>query len=405
MKTRIVLTLLALLAFCGLTSAQSYQIRVTHNTNLRQSSSLDSAIVVTAKAGTVLQVIGSHNRWLKISRAGGDGWMANWVSYTRVEGASGSHGAAPAQNIDNCCFVDRQCDSDSDWTDGYWAFQNGHCQAPTQTGQAGQSPQPSGSAPASQMPAGVDNCCFVDRQCNTDSEWTDGYFAFQNGQCPGAATLPQTLAYTGKIPWTSYMTEGVSRFLADPSSDPFNNCCHMHHNTCHSQEDWERGSSQFQNGQCLRPAPIGTRPAIDNNAKFVYLVENALQRIETHAPEWLRYIYISGLRKFVLLPPGQRGGFNNQIWAHRHSFSEQQLNDPNWLPDYEYIVGFAGSIAHEACHAIKQRTYTQSAGWTNEADCVEAQVEVVAAIDPRHRNVSWLRHLVRNIQNPAYWWW
>ncbi len=31
--------------------------------------------------------------------------------------------AGTVSAIDNCCFVDRQCHSDQDWVNGYWAFQ------------------------------------------------------------------------------------------------------------------------------------------------------------------------------------------------------------------------------------------------------------------------------------------
>jgi len=88
-----------------------------------------------------------------------------------------------ASDIDNCCFIDRQCQTDQQWTDGYWAFQSNQCSAPAQS-------QPvSSSPPASAAPAQIDNCCFVDRQCSSDQQWTDGYHAFQNTQCsdPGPA--------------------------------------------------------------------------------------------------------------------------------------------------------------------------------------------------------------------------
>ena len=91
--------------------------------------------------------------------------------------------AQPATGqIDNCCFVDRQCTTGADWDSGYWAFQNNQCSAPTQRTQIQQPAQPAQpAAPAPQ--AQIDNCCFVDRQCTTNAEWTRGYQAFQNNQC------------------------------------------------------------------------------------------------------------------------------------------------------------------------------------------------------------------------------
>ena len=405
MKTKLIAAIITVFILCNVASAQDYDIRIEHYTNLRASHSLQSAIIETAPAGTILQVIGSVNRWLRINRNGNEVWMASWVGHTRVEGSELTV-SQPANNIDNCCFVDRQCNSDQQWTDGYWAFQNGQCTAPAQT-QTQTSTQPASSSPAQ-----VDNCCFVDRQCATNSEWTDGYYAYQNNQCPvstgsqkGAATSSPAPSTAGNLAWTLRMTEGVKRLLADPSTDPFNNCCFMHHDgTCHSNEDWEHGYWQYQNHQCMHPAPLGTRPAIVGNdsplgtAKFTNLVNTALELMRIHAPEWLNYIDISGARQFELLPADVGGGFFNQQWTIAHGYYSWQQNDPNWEPDFDYIVGYAGGITHEACHAIKQRTYTQTAGWTNEADCVEAQLAVIEAINPNSRDVPWLRNLVASYQ-------
>ena len=79
--------------------------------------------------------------------------------------------AGSVSGIDNCCFVDRQCSTDQEWIDGYWAFQNNQCSAPAGSGTTGGAP------------AQIDNCCYVDRQCQTDQQWIDGYWAFQNNQC------------------------------------------------------------------------------------------------------------------------------------------------------------------------------------------------------------------------------
>ena len=34
--------------------------------------------------------------------------------------------------VDNCCYVDRQCHSDGEWTVGYWDFYDGICSQPAQ---------------------------------------------------------------------------------------------------------------------------------------------------------------------------------------------------------------------------------------------------------------------------------
>ncbi len=299
----------------------------------------------------------------------------------------------PASDIDNCCGIDRQCQTEQEWTAGYWAFQWGQCAASAQ-------PQTQTSAaPASAaLPSDIDNCCFVDRQCHTDWDWTVGFYAFRNGQCQGAAGSQPNTSSASAISLapmqlsTPLMPEGVKQLLANPTSDPFNNCCFMHHNTCHSDEDWKRGYWEYHNHQCVHPAPLRTRPAITgDHPKFTKLVNDALHLIWLHAPEWLPYIDNSGAREFRLMPLGGSGGFYNTIWTIGHEWLDWERNDPNWHPDHKYVVGYAGGITHEACHAIKQRTYTQTNGWTNEADCEEARLDVIESIWPESPDVAWLR--------------
>ena len=175
MKARFLVAILLLLVFAGgVASAQSYQIRVTNNTNLRASHSLDSAVITSARAGSTLQVVGQHNRWLNISRDGGSYWMAGWVGYTRVD----AEAAAPPADIDNCCFVDRQCQTDQQWTDGYWAYQNKQCSAPATT-VSDMSPAPETATSATDM----NNCCFLGWNCQSDKDWERGYRDFQVGKC------------------------------------------------------------------------------------------------------------------------------------------------------------------------------------------------------------------------------
>ena len=494
MKSKLLAALISILALCSVAIAQGYDIRTTSRNNLRSAPSLDGTFLETVPAGTVLHVVGRLNRWLKINRNGNEVWMADWVGYSRIESSAG---AAPQPtsnvpaNVDNCCFVDRQCATNADWTEGWHAFQNGQCAAPAsaqpltptqpvsnvpanvdnccfvdrqcltpadwsegwhafQDGQcAAPAPsQPQASAqPAGNVPAQIDNCCFVDRQCNTAADWENGFYAFRNNQCTSPAQA-HSQAYTqtvsnvsgtidncclvnrqchspddwdqgfyaylaGECPvsggarrvaWTSYMPAGVTALLTNPSSDPFDNCCIMHHGTCHSSGDWERGRKRYIDRYCLHPAPLGKRPAIVGNDKFKYLVENALALIETHAPEWLHFIDQSGTLMFEARVD-QAGGFYNRDWSIVHGWTQFENDDPHWLPDYDYFVGFAGGIVHEACHSIMQRTHTQLPGWRNEAPCVEAQLAVIEAINPNSGDVPWLRDLVANIRNPEVWWW
>ena len=349
MKTRLLASLI--LALAHVASAQDYHIRANGRYNLRAEPRLDGRYVETVPAGETLLVIGNFNRWLKISRNGAEVWMADWLGYTRVDSPAAGTASQPASDIDNCCFVDRQCGTDADWTAGYWAFQHGECAAPQQSSQ-----QPTAGTPASHAPAG----------------------------------LPLTNA-----------TAVLHTF-------DFNNCCYMDPGAwkCKSAMDWERGYANFQNHVCVHPLPIGTRPATVGNAKFAYLVDSALELIRVHAPEWLNYIYASGAHMFEVVPPGQRGGFYNERWSIAHGWTAFENDDPVWMPDYDYIVGYAGGITHEACHAMQQRTHTHNLeGWRNEKHCVEAQIAVIQAINPRSRDLGWLRNTLANIENPEYWWW
>ena len=129
MKARLFTVILAVFAFCSVASAQAYLIRVEGRNNLRSCAGFDCRVVETAPIGTVLEVVGEYNRWLKINRNGAEVWMANWIDYTRVE--PGEQTSAPSvSDVDNCCFLDWLCVTDDDWQSGFQAFQNNQCKHP-----------------------------------------------------------------------------------------------------------------------------------------------------------------------------------------------------------------------------------------------------------------------------------
>ncbi len=202
MQSKFLAGIVACLLMFGIASAQEYSIRANRGLNLRAAPRLDAAIADTVPAGAILQVVGKSGSWLQIRRDAGDVWLADWVSYSRIDANAPAESPAPTRQIDNCCFVDRQCQSDQEWIAGYNAFQNGQCVAPAQ-------PQPATPAqPASSAPANVDNCCFVDRQCHSDADWLNGYWAFQNNQCP-AAPAQQTAPSAPTRP----VIQGSDRFV------------------------------------------------------------------------------------------------------------------------------------------------------------------------------------------------
>jgi uncharacterized protein YgiM (DUF1202 family) len=106
--------------------------------NIRASATTESSVVGKANAGQFFHVSrsrqGANWCWLKVSV----GWMANtsrvqstkWtLSDAAAAYASRQTEQAPISDVDNCCFVDRECRSDAEWTDGYWALQTGQCTA------------------------------------------------------------------------------------------------------------------------------------------------------------------------------------------------------------------------------------------------------------------------------------
>ena len=124
---------------------------------MRVGPSLNNEISEIALAGAILHVSGSQGSWLQISRNGKQLWLADWVGYTHLENSQ----TGPA-DIDNCCFVNRQCNTDQEWIDGYWAYQRNECPV------GASARQENARQPVSSTPAAVDNCCYLDWQCNTD---------------------------------------------------------------------------------------------------------------------------------------------------------------------------------------------------------------------------------------------
>ena len=205
-----------LILFAGILVAQSvdYHIRVDAATNLRESYSVNSAVHEKVPAGTILRVVyeGTQGNWLKVERNGVRVWMARWLSHSRVDApvtqpaAGSAEQPAPPQNVDNCCYVDRQCTSEADWVSGWQAYQAGHCGAPS---------QPASSSPQStQSSAGpIDNCCSVNRNCTTELEWRAGWHAYQANQCGAAPSQVSSQVPSG--PQSVYEFSGFGGVVID----------------------------------------------------------------------------------------------------------------------------------------------------------------------------------------------
>ncbi|MCY4022231.1 MAG: hypothetical protein OXF32_02165 [Anaerolineaceae bacterium] len=319
MKTRPLAIALALFVLCTAASAQDYQIRTGANINLRDTYSLDGVVVEVVPSGSILQVVGRFNRWLRINRNGNTLWMADWVPYTRV--GDGGEGGQTQSQIDNCCFVDRQCRVDADWVSGYWAFQNGQCAAPLQPDL--QLPLTSTGSDSSE----VNNCCYIGRQCNTDEDWTRGHWAFQNDHCDVPAGFiiegpPNFLARVKEVlrflesrspQWFSYAMSGLDkiRMVDEPgvssirartrtwriAPDRFFNrtgargvirlASSMVHEACHAH----RYMAGLQSGgyvgekDCLR-VQIEATETFDNFGGHVSWLRNLLANIDDPEYQW-----------------------------------------------------------------------------------------------------------------------
>ena len=123
---------------------------IAGNMNIRERATTSSRIVAKARWGDSFSVISSERGdtwcWLEIE----DGWIARTsrVRLTRPTNNSPQVNQVqqPAQqpsNVDNCCFVNRECNSDQEWTDGYWAYKRNECPVTS---------QPTSSTPTQHIP-------------------------------------------------------------------------------------------------------------------------------------------------------------------------------------------------------------------------------------------------------------
>ncbi|MCY4465371.1 MAG: hypothetical protein OXE46_07525 [Chloroflexi bacterium] len=292
-------------------SAQEYAVRVRHNTNLRASYSLQSVVVEKVGTGTILDVTGSFNRWLEVERGGNTVWMADWVPMTRVD-------SAPAPAVDNCCFVDRQCASEGEWTDGYWAYQRNECPAPAPAQPETPAQSPAGSS------ANVDNCCFLGWQCQSSYDWIVGYESYQKNQC-------------------------------------------------------EHGS-----------------PEKAASSSFDAKVNAALNLLKTRAPHWYHYTInaLSTIREV----PGNKIRVSNITGETRWGSNTHVVKSGG-------IATVAALLVHEACHVQRRRAGRVPGGVEGESACVTIEIEVLRLLGGSNSRLSLLKHSLANIHNPAVQWW
>ncbi|MCY3833663.1 MAG: SH3 domain-containing protein [Chloroflexi bacterium] len=322
-KLFLILILITLFLFGSLARAQGYAIRTEVNANLRSGPGLDYRWVETAPTSAVLQVIGESGSWLQIDRNGRELWMANWLGHSHVN--DGAQPSAPASaEIDNCCFVDRQCASQQEWENGYWAFQNHQCPAPAQPLAV------NARTPASQIAAGVDNCCFLGMHCASENDWLRGYAAFQRNQC--------------KHP----------------------------------------------------------EVRIDGGPRFVAQVEAALDLLKSGAPYWYAYT-VNELKEIAEVGEGILGiDTSARIFylppSHAYLYNNRNLENA--------LVWLAGVLVHEACHIYRHkegwRYGTEFERFREEAFCQSVQIKALDVFDPKKRFHSYLQGLVNEYFGRGY---
>ena len=263
-------------------------------------------------------------------------WIDGFYAFQNNQCAAPGQPAPAASSsapVDNCCGIDRQCSSDQEWTNGYWAFQNGQCAAPAPSG-----PQ-SSAAPAGNVPANVDNCCGIDRQCNTDWDWVVGFYAYRDHQCAASA----------------------QRVASAPAIG--GNCCSLGWN-CRFEEEREQGYWAYQINQCAglpQTSAItltGPVPRIEGSSRFVGHITATLKFIKSVAPDWYNYV-ITGMDSIVEVPvPGWKPG--DVCTALAYSRERRVTLESCWIDYAQRQIGVshpyfdqrdtAAALGHEACH-------------------------------------------------------
>lgn len=243
---------------------------------------------------------------------------------------------------ENCCHFGRNCRTDQEWVDGYHAYRRNECPPPAPDQpfhpvQPVQLVQP--AQPASDAAPGVDNCCFLGWQCQTDKEWVDGYYAYQANQC--AATQPTAVTVT--IP------------------DGVDNCCSVSRE-CSSEREFRAGREAFQLGLCYVPSIAGPI-SIQGPADYVADTKRGLQWLLTHGPKWYKYV-IDVLRVVKMVDDltganvtPSTGVMRSQYWSSPDT-TTPYLGPGQWpVLSYgdERYTQIAMLLVHEACHVHAYR--------------------------------------------------
>ena len=235
MKTKALSSIVALLFLYGMVAAQDYYIRILGKAFLQDKPDIwNHNVIEIAPNNSVLHVSGEQDGWMKIERQGLVLWLrANNMGYVRIADSPQAQARSQRPAVDNCCSIgwdcgtDQKkwedgynaykhglcettvdnccqagwdCQTDQEWVDGYNAFQSGICFISSDLEESQnqitgtmreievhakelESRLISTHPVSGPIPAGVDNCCFLNRQCDSQEDWEYGYALFEYDLC------------------------------------------------------------------------------------------------------------------------------------------------------------------------------------------------------------------------------
>ncbi len=163
--------------------------------------------------------------------------------------------------VNNCCSVDRQCTTEEEWVSGYYAYQNNQCAAPAEQQQSPPSSQPT-PTPSPTTTDDVDNCCLVNRQCATDEEWVNGYNAYQNGQCGASSQQRSTSSQSQSQSGTSKEINNCcnSGWQCNTDEEWTSGYWAFQNDHCSSQSHWEEQVRKRQNDNQRQKSSVNSYP-------------------------------------------------------------------------------------------------------------------------------------------------
>lgn len=270
---------------------------------------------------------------------------------------------------DNCCGIDRQCTTEQDWTDGYWAYQNEECAGSTQT-------QPL-VPPTNITTSNIDNCCFVDRQCDTSQDWDAGYWAYQNGQC----AVPQQ---------PQIQAQPVS---ASPSD--IDNYCFTGWQ-CNNDSDWSRGYDAYQNNQCggvyFTNSGAINLPLIEGEEWFKQRIVGAFEFLRNNSPKWFNYT-VSKISRIVGMHD-LTSRYGRKAFALAYAAQKKVEIDYNAVQKDDWPLH--NVLVHEACHMHqwdggKYDSWSWVLNWDKEPECYEIQAQALSEMLPGDRRINTLK--------------